>query len=281
MTTASTRLRTQSGIGAAILALFAASSAVADPIAIGVAGYWLENIGINTLGAALGGSETGTTRTLFVAQGVTPIAGTTATASLSGAPSHAPEYDPARDEWARGSPNPTAAQLGPLTVVFANGADTASFTGRSLVGVAPLALVTTLWIDSTVDPFGPTVHWSLPVSTGDYDLIQWVHHSNVANAEVGTRQTFADLTTASFDLYGAGTGGLLPAGFELTISVRLVDLYDDTKPLTTDNIAGTSRACINYTAPLVTAVPEPATCALMAARFGLVGIMARRRKQKA
>lgn len=260
------------------LALFTALPALADPITVNYAGYRLETIGANTINIGAGGSVAGTPRTLFVAQ-LAPIAGTTATATLSGAASFGPFYNAPSNEWTRVVLNPTAADLGPVNVTFANGADSTTVVGRDLNGLTPIKLVTGITVDASVDPFGPKVNWTLPTETGDVDFVQLIFYNDDTNLEVGTRQTLAASAT-SFDLYGPGTSGELPLGYHLTIEVRLVDLFNDSLPLDTANIQRDSRAYINYTAPSVAAVPEPSTYATLAA--GLVALgWVRRRKARA
>jgi hypothetical protein len=258
----------------ALLGLVAAAPAFAVPITIDYAAYRLENSGANTLGQP--GSADGTVRALFVA-GITPDAGTTATATLSGAPTFGPSYDASSDQWFRNAFNPSPADLGPLTVTFQNGADTATFVGPDLTGLTPMKLAQNLTVDASVDPFGPTVNWILPTDTGDLDLIQLVFYSDVTNLEVGTRQLLGAGST-SFDLYGPGTGGLLPLGYQLTVEVRLIDLFDDSLPYSVENAYRISRAFVNYTAPTSTAVPEPGTSVLMLAGLGLLASVARRRR---
>jgi hypothetical protein len=169
--------------------------------------------------------------------------------------------------------NPSAAQLAPLSVVFSNGGDTASFTGRSLVGLTAMPLAQNLAVDPSSDPFGPVLSWALPVNADlDIDLVQLVFYSNTTNLEVGSRQVLA-ATATSFDLTGP-----LPLSFDLTINVRLVDLFDDNAPFTSANISSESRAYVNYLTPSVAAIPEPETYALMLAGLGALGFVARRRK---
>ena len=166
-----------------------------------------------------------------------------------------------------------------MNVSFANGANSATFVGRDLSQLTPMKLATGLTVDASVDPFGPTINWTLPTSTGDVDFIQVVFYNNDTNLEVGTRQTLSPGAT-SFDLYGPGTGGSLPLGYNLTIQVRLVDLFDDSLSFEVGDIQRTSRAFVNYTTPSVTAVPEPSTYAMLVA--GLAALdWARRRKARA
>ena len=76
-------------------------------------------------------------------------------------------------------------------MVFQNGADTASFTGRDLRNLTTLALPQNLAIDSSADPLGPLVHWTLPSGTGDIDFVSVVFYNTSTGLEVGTRQTLA------------------------------------------------------------------------------------------
>lgn len=255
-------------LAASMLAIGTSAPAFAVPITISNAGYFLETVGVNPFGLAGGGSLAGTTRTLFIANTDPPPAnGTTASANFSGTPTFAPELD-GPTLWARGQPSPSAAQLAPLTVVFQNGPDTASFTGRDLRGLTPLSLVQNLTVDSSVDPLGPLIRWTLPTGAGDVDFISVVFYDTDTGLEVGSRQTLT-ATATSYDIVGP-----LRDGFHLTVNVRLIDLFDDTAPLTSGNILRQSRAYVNYAA--VAAVPEPETYAMMA-----VGLLALARFSRA
>ncbi|MBC7942396.1 MAG: PEP-CTERM sorting domain-containing protein [Chitinophagaceae bacterium] len=242
------------GVAAAVFSL----PAVAVPIAVSNTGYWLETVGTNTLNIAGGGSPSGLLRTLFVAN-TNPLAGTTATASFSGTPTFAPTVD-VTGLWVRGSINPSAAQLAALTVDFANGGDTASFTGRSLAGLSPLPLVQNLQVETS-----GLVSWSLPPAPGDYDVIQVVFYNDTTNLEVGTR---VNLGTSASTL----TLSVLPP-FPLVINVRLIDLFDDNAAFTTDNILRESRA-------YVTLVPEPASAGLWVGGLALIAAAAARRRKR-
>ena len=234
----------------AVMVLAAALSlpVAALPIAVTNNGYWLETVGTNSLNIAGGGSPSGLLRTLFVAN-TTPQAGTSATAEFSGTPTFAPVLD-ATNLWVRSSISPTGGALAPLTVTFANGTDTTSFTGRSLTGLSPLPLVQNLQVDSA-----GLVSWSLPPASGDYDVIQLVFYNDLSNAEVGTRVNLG--TSAS-----TFTITTFPS-YPLVINVRLIDLFDDNAAFTNDNKLRESRA-------YVTLVPEPASIALFVA--GLAGV---------
>jgi hypothetical protein len=255
----------------ALAVVFAVStgSVAADPITIDYAGYWLENIGSNPLGIAGGGSPTGRLTTLFVAE-TTPgsAEGTTASANFAGVATYGPFV--VDGFWVRRVSDPGPDQLGALTVEFQNGADTASFTGRSLAAVAPIPLVEGLTVDASAEPFGPLVSWALPASTGfDVDHVQLVFYSNETGAEIGRRVTLPPTATA-YDIIGP-----LAPGLDLLINVRLVDLYDDAAPFTTENIQSMSRTYVSYLAP----VPEPGSALMLA--LGLTALSCRRRLARA
>ncbi len=244
------------------LALLPAAAAQADPITISNAGYWLETLGDNTLG--LPGSPSGTVTTLFTAN-TTPseAQGTSASATINGISVSAPTTTAADPLlWARRVANPSDFQLRPLTVTFANGVDSASFTGQDLRGVQAMPLVESLTVDGSTDPLGPVIHWSLPANAGDIDRVQLVFYSDATNLEIGSRVTLP-ATATSFDLAGP-----LPAGFALTVNVRLYDLANDAGPFDAGNVLRASRAYVNYSVP----VPEPTTALMLLAGLGLLGL---------
>ena len=247
-----TRMLSASAI-AAVSALVAAP-ALAVPVTIVYAGYWHETVGSNGLGHAGGGSTAGTPSTLFVAETIPgPDAGTTASASFGAVATNPPVA--VGPLWTRRKLNPDAAQLEALTVKFENGADSTSFTGRSLAGVAPMPLVQNLTVDGSATPFAPSVSWVLPADNGfDLDYVQLVFYSNVSKAEIGSRVTL-DPTATHYDIVGPLTPGL-----DLVINLRLVDLYDDAGPFAPGNFQSISRAYVNYLVP----VPEPGSWLLLA-----------------
>ncbi len=240
------------------LVLLLPDPAHAAPITVSNAGYWLETVGTNTIGIAAGGTPAGTVTSLFVAN-TDPLAGTTATASLPSGATTAPVVDPT-GLWARRALNPNAAQLAPLTVVFSNGPDQASFTGRDLTGLVAMPLVAGLSVNAAGNPLRPIVSWNLPAGAGDVDFIQIVFYNDDTNLEIGNRVTRPGDTT-SFQFASD-----LPLNFNFVINVRLIDLAVDGDPFVSGNIQRQSRAYINYTSP----VPEPTTALLLAG--GLAGL---------
>lgn len=250
-------------VASTTLALLAADPADATPVTISNAGYWLETVGTNTIGIAAGGTPAGTVTTLFVAN-TDPLPGTTATASLPSGATGAPVPD-ATGLWARRALNPNAAQLAPLTVVFSNGPDQASFTGRDLSGLVAMPLVTGLTVAAGADPFRPLVSWTTPANTGDVDYVQIVIYNDDSNLELARVTRPAGTTSFQFT-------NPLPASTPFAFNIRLFDAFDDNAPFTSDNILRQSRAFINY----VTPVPEPATALLLAAGLAALGWQQRR-----
>lgn len=180
---------------AVVACTLSAGGAFAVPVAITYAGYWHETVGSNSLGHAGGGSTAGTPTTLFVAEtDPGPGGGTTASASFAGVATNAPT--PVGVVWTRRKSNPGADQLEALTVEFRNGADTASFTGRSLASVVPMPLVGGLAVDASHLPLQPRINWTLPDGSGiDIDRVQLVFYSNITKAEIGSRVTLGPLAT--------------------------------------------------------------------------------------
>lgn len=259
-----THLLTASAIGA--VSAFAAASASALPITINYAGYWHETVGSNSLGHAGGGTTIGTPTTLFVAEtNPGPGAGTTASASFGAAATNPPVA--IGTVWTRRKSNPDAAQLAALTVAFGNGADTATFTTRSLAAVQPMPLVQNLMVDGSAAPLSPSVSWLLPAGNGfDVDYVQLVFYSNVSKAEIGSRVTLGP-TATRYDIVGP-----LPPNLDLVINLRLVDLYDDAAAFEPGNIQSMSRTYVNYLVP----VPEPGSWLLLA--LGLTAMPWARRR---
>lgn len=252
----------------ACAAALCAGAATAVPITVTNAGYWLETVGTNPLGIAAGGPQHGTVTTLFVANTSPDInGGTTAVASQNGFAAGAVGVDGVL--WARRVLNPTAAQLTPLTVTFANGADRTPFVGRDLSALSPMPLVEDANVDGAVNPSSPLVTWTLPAAAaaGDVDFVQLVFYDNATNGEIGSRVTLAP-TATSYRIVST-----LPVGLDLVVNVRLVDLYDDTAAFTFGNIQRMSRSYSTYVVP----VPEPGT-AVMAA-LGLVALAWRLRRR--
>jgi len=244
---------------AGTIAALNAAPALADPVTISNAGYWLETLGENTIG--LPGSATGAVTTLFVANTDPSAAqGTTASASLGGVATTPPVLaDPLL--WARRIVDPSTFQRQALTVEFLNGTDTASFTGFDLRGLDALPLAANLAVDGSGDPLGPVISWTLPSGPNvDIDRVQLVFYSDATNAEIGSRVTLSGSAT-SFDLAGP-----LPAGLALTVNVRFIDLADDAAAFEPGNVLRASRSYINYATP----VPEPAS--LLLTLVGLAGL---------
>ena len=257
------------------IATLISTPAFSVPISITNEGWWLETLGNNTIGIGGGGASGGLTTSLFVANTSPPASGgTTASANFSGTPTGSPGVvagDPT-ELWAYRALSPDSTRLSPITVNFQNGADAASFTGRDLRGLSPLSLAQDLSVDASVEPFSPLITWSLP--NDSFDLIQIAFYSDATNGEVGSRAVLPK-TATSYDIVGS-----LPGSFALVVNVRLVDLFDENAPFTDSNILRMSRAYVNYVSPpLVAAIPEPETYALMFAGLALVGAFARRAKK--
>lgn len=244
--------------------LSCAVSAMAAPVTINSAGYWLENVGSNTVGI---GPPGGGARTFFISNDTSPsaTAGTTATAAFpdsSAAP--APGFNGVN--WVRGIPSTSpdyAKSLGGYDVTFTNGGDTAVFEGQDLRGVELLPLALNLSVDGSSNAYSPRVTWTLPSGAGvDVDRIQLLFYNDDTDAQVGGQPTLGGGAT-SFDITGP-----LSAGFNLVVNVFLFDLIDDTAGFGRDNILRGSRAYVNYTAPL--AVPEPTSMLLALAALGIL-----------
>lgn len=253
--------RRLSWLAAAALAA-AASAAQAVPVTITNAGYWLETVGPNTLGVP--GSAEGLVSTFFVANTDPPATGgTTASASINGNPVSAP-VTVSSGLWTRRATDPGAFQLQALSVTFDNGADSATFTGQSLLGLSPMPLAPSFQADGSADPLAPLLSWTLPSGAGDIDRVQLVFYNNATDAEIGSRITLP-ATATSYQLLGP-----LPAGLDLTINLRFVDLADDAAPFDAGNVLRLSRSFVNH---LTSPVPEPGTWVMLAAGLGLLCLL--------
>jgi len=249
--------------------------------------YFRENRGANDVGQTPSGLPSD--RLVYGAGSVVPNgdAGTTGTRAFGANAPTTLQFNPRTvnpDQFSGSVAYSSVLAALPVNLVFTNGADTTAVSVAAVgdIGQMPLAF------NLSVSGIGTnlTLHWTDPVipsgltlERGQIEIFDVENFNAAGNANLLFQSFLSSPTDTSFALPGSFSSSLL-LGHHYAFGIRLEDLRSGVDPtLGGPARLSSSQAYLDFTP--TAAVPEPETYAMLLAGLGLMGFVARRRKQNA